>query len=53
MEKIYELPEIEKLLKVSNRTLLRYINSKKLIATKVGGKWIVTEDNLQKLIKGE
>lgn len=53
VEKLYELREIEELLKVSNKTLLRYIKSGKLIATKIGGKWIVTEENLQKLIKGE
>lgn len=53
MEKIYELKDIEELLKVSNKTLLNYIKSGKLQATKIGGKWIVTEENLQKLIKGE
>lgn len=53
MDKIYELKDIEDLLKVSNRTLLRYIKDGRLQATKVGGKWIVKEESLQKLIDGK
>lgn len=53
MEKIYELKDIEEMLKVSNKTLLRYIKAGKLIATKIGGKYIVVESNLEKFIRGE
>ena len=57
MGKIYTLKELEALLKVTNRTLLRYIESGRLEAFKVGGRWRVTEEALEKFLtastKGE
>lgn len=53
MEKFYTLKEIEDNLKISNRTLRRYIESGKLEAVKVGGKYLVSEENYNKLISGK
>lgn len=48
--KVYTLKEVSELLKVTERTLLTYIKDNKLIAKKIGGKWIVTHENLQTFI---
>lgn len=50
--KLYTLTEIEPVLGVTRRTLLRYINSGKLKAVKIGNKWKVSEDNLKAFING-
>lgn len=50
--KIYTLEEIAELLKLSVRTLYTYIENGRLKATKLGGKWIVTEKALKDLIEG-
>lgn len=51
--KIYDLKEVESILKVSNKTLLNYIKSGKIKATKIGGKWTITKENLERYVKGE
>ena len=51
--KLYTLPELEKMLTVSNRTLLNYIKDGRLKAVKIGGKWLVSEDNLKKFLNGD
>lgn len=51
--KFYTLAELEEMLKVTNRTLLTYARSGKLKAVKIGGKWIVSEENLKKFLNGE
>lgn len=51
--KVYTLNEVKKLLKVSLRTLYRYIKDGKLKSTKIGNKWIVTEENLKDFINGK
>lgn len=48
--RVYDLKEVAQILGVSNRTLLRYIDSGKLKATKLGKKYIVTKEALEKLI---
>lgn len=53
MEKFYTLKEIEDNLRISNRTLRRYIENGKLEAVKVGGKYLVSEENYNKLISGK
>lgn len=53
MDKVYTLKEVEELLKVSNRTLLNYIKAGKLNAVKIGRKWMVTEENIKKLLDGK
>lgn len=45
MEKLYTLQETADLLKVSTRTVLRYIKSGKLKATKIG-QWRINEISL-------
>jgi len=51
--KIYDLKEVESILKVSNKTLLNYIKAGKIKATKIGGKWTITKENLERYVKGE
>lgn len=50
---LYSLTDIEPILGVTHRTLLQYVKDKKLKAVKIGGKWKVTEENLQKFLNGE
>lgn len=50
--KLYTLQELEGLLEVTTRTLLTYIKEGKLKAVKIGGKWKVSESNLQDFING-
>lgn len=49
---LYTLQEVAKILKVSERTLYRWIKDGKLKAHKVGRNWRVKEEDLKKL-KGE
>lgn len=51
--KLYDLKDLEELLKVNNRTLLKYIKEGRLKAVKVGQRWIVTETNLLSFLNGE
>lgn len=51
--KLYTLQELEGLLEVTTRTLLQYIKEGKLKAVKIGGKWKVSESNLQDFINGK
>ncbi|MDW4362510.1 helix-turn-helix domain-containing protein [Staphylococcus saprophyticus] len=53
MEKFYTLKEIEDNLRISNRTLRRYIKSGKLKAVKIGGKYVVSESNYNDFISGK
>ena len=50
--KLYTLQELEGLLEVTTRTLLTYIKEGKLKAVKIGGKWKVSEANLQDFVNG-
>lgn len=45
--KVYNLKDISELIQVTERTLLTYIKEGKLVAKKLGGKWIITEENLK------
>lgn len=51
--KLYTLTELEPILGVTHRTLQSYVKSGKLKAVKVGNKWKVSEENLNKFINGE
>lgn len=51
--KVYTLKEIATLLKVTERTLLDYVKEGRIKANKIGGKWIVTHENLQDFINGK
>jgi len=51
--KLYTLTELEPILGLTHVTLLNYVNSGKLKAVKIGGKWRVSEQALKDLIKGK
>lgn len=51
--KLYNLKDIAELLKVTERTLLTYLKEGKLKGQKIGGKWIITEENLKNFINGK
>ena len=49
--KLYTLTEIEPIIGVSHRTLLTYVKEGRLKASKVGGKWRVTQGAIKELIE--
>jgi excisionase family DNA binding protein len=51
MEKLYTLPEIAEILKVSRKSVYRYIESGKLKASKATGQWRIKQSDLDKLLK--
>lgn len=51
--KVYSLKEASNILGVTERTLYNYIKAGRMKVQKIGGKWIITEENLKKFIKGE
>ena len=51
--KIYSMREVSEILKVTERTLYNYIKEGRVKVQKIGGKWIITEENLRKFIKAE
>ena len=51
--KLYTLKDVAELLKVTQRTLLTYLKEGKLKGQKIGGKWIISEENLHKFINGD
>ena len=51
--KIYSMKEVATILDVTERTLYSYIKNGKLKAKKIGGKWMITEENLKKFINAE
>jgi excisionase family DNA binding protein len=51
MEKLYTLPEIAEILKVSRKSVYRYIESGKLKASKGTGQWRIKQSNLDTLLK--
>lgn len=51
--KVYQLAELEQILGVSYRTLLSYAKDGRLKAVKIGGKWLVSEDNLRRFLNGD
>jgi len=50
MDKLYTLGEVAKYLRVSERTLFRYIKSGKLRAHHIG-QWRISEKDLRKFLK--
>lgn len=51
--KLLELEEVSKILDTTRQTLYTYLNSGKLKGQMIKGKWRVTEENLNKFIRGE
>lgn len=50
MDKLWSLEEVARYLQVSERTLFRYIKSKKLRAYRIG-QWRISEDDLKKFLR--
>ena len=50
MEKLFTLKETAKILRVSERTIMRYLKSGKLKASKLG-KWRIKQSDLEKFLK--
>ena len=49
--RLYTLTEVEKILGVSHRTLLRWVTEGKIEAVKVGSRWKVSEDTLKRILE--
>lgn len=49
--RLYTLTEVEKILGVSHRTLLRWVTEDKIKAIKVGNRWKVSEDTLRNILE--
>ena len=50
--RFYGLADVQKIIGVSYRTMLSYASSKRLRAVKIGGRWKVREDDLQRFLSG-
>lgn len=48
----YSLSDISEALGITRRTLCDYIKAGKLKGVKLGGKWIITQDNLDAFLAG-
>ncbi len=49
LDRLYTLEEVEKVLRVSRRTIYRYIKSGKLKAIKVRGQWRVPAEEFERI----
>ncbi len=49
--RLYSLAELEPILGLTRRTLLTYVKLGKLSATKIGNKWMVSEQALKALLQ--
>lgn len=50
--KLYTKKEVAEILGITERTVWNYIKAGKIKASKIGGKWKVTEENLKKYVNG-
>lgn len=50
MQKLYSLKEVATILRVSARSVFRYIHAKKLAATKIGY-WRISEGDLKRFLE--
>lgn len=51
--KVYDLMEVAEILHVTRRTMYDYLKKGKIEAVKIGGRWKVTEDQLNALLTGK
>lgn len=51
--KIYTVPELAKLLKMTPQTVRAYLKSGKIKGTKAGAKWVASEDAVKAFLRGE
>lgn len=49
--RLYKIRELAEMLGVTERTVRKLLKSGKLEGSKICGKWIITEEQLKKLIK--
>lgn len=49
--KVYDIEELSQMLKMNKRTLQRYVREGKLKVSKVGRKYIITEENLKEFLE--
>lgn len=50
--KVYDLKEVAGILKINLRVLRRYIKENKIVASKIGRKYVITAKDLETFIKG-
>lgn len=50
--RFYTLSEVQKILGVTYRTVLAYAEAQKLHAVKIGGRWRVRENELERFLSG-
>lgn len=50
---VYTAQETADILGVSERTLREYIKSGRLVAQKIAGDWVISEDNIKAFINGK
>jgi predicted site-specific integrase-resolvase len=50
MLKTFTLKDLEKILHVKERTLFRYLKSKKLHGSRGGGKWLFTDEDIKEFL---
>ena len=51
--KLYDIEELSKMLKMNKRVLQRYVREGKLKVSKVGRKYIITEDDLKEFLESQ
>jgi predicted site-specific integrase-resolvase len=51
--KLYSLKELEPILGITRKAMIGYIGTGRLKAVKLGNRWKVSQENLQKFVNGE
>jgi len=51
MDKYYTADEVAEMLKITTTTVLRWMQSKKLKAVKLGNTWRIYDEDLQKFLE--
>lgn len=51
--KLYDIEELSKMLKMNKRVLQRYVREGKLKVSKVGRKYIITEEDLKAFLESQ
>lgn len=53
LPKLYSPDDIAGMLQVTRRTIYSYMKTGKLHASKIGGNWRITEENLNDFLQGD
>lgn len=51
--KVYTVPELAKLFKLSPQSVRKYLKEGRIKGQKVGVKWLVSEESIREFLKGE